>query len=268
MKRKITLLFMAVFLVLSLASFPIGFNAGGFGTVVTQAAENEEYDTETLKNYLTQLADALTGYSDEQILELQAQLQAQVDADRDNKQAKVLLDFVNDWMEIKAEMGEVTGYGEFSYEKTGKSLTTVLPLKTSGRDAKIIAVYRTYDMSSPTAVNAELVYTFSEMVGQAALNVVIGICTVFIILVIIALAIYAFNIIPYIQKKMEYKKSEKIDIDDEDDKVTIVSGQQKNQKAVVPAEDDSELIAVIAAAIAASEGVTTDDFVVKSIRRR
>ena len=37
---------------------------------------------------------------------------------------------------------------------------------------------------------------------------------------------------------------------------------------VVPATDDSELIAVISAAIAASEGTSTDGFVVRSIKRR
>ena len=37
---------------------------------------------------------------------------------------------------------------------------------------------------------------------------------------------------------------------------------------VAAAQDDSEIIAVIAAAIAASTGTSTDDFVVRSIKRR
>ena len=40
------------------------------------------------------------------------------------------------------------------------------------------------------------------------------------------------------------------------------------EPAVEDVTDDGELIAVIAAAIAASTGTTTDDFVVRSIKRR
>ena len=273
MKRKITLLFMAVFLVLSCTISPFGpeLISGHGYNVIAQAAENDEdIDTETLKNYLTQLADALSGYTDDQIAQVEAQLQAQVDADRDNKEAATLLSFVKDWQEISAEMGTVTGHGDFTYEKTGKSLTTTLELETTGRDAKIVAVYKIYDLSRPTAVNAELIYTFSETIGTAALNVVIGIVTVFIILIIIALVIYAFNIIPYIQKKLEKKKSNELTDDEADDQITIVSGHQKSHESTAfnGDADDEELIAVIAAAISASTGLSTDDFVVRSIRRR
>lgn len=40
------------------------------------------------------------------------------------------------------------------------------------------------------------------------------------------------------------------------------------ETVVVDETDDLELVAVITAAIAASEGTSTDDFVVRSIKRR
>ena len=58
--------------------------------------------------------------------------------------------------------------------------------------------------------------------------------------------------------------------DEADDQITIVSGHQKSHESTAfnGDADDEELIAVIAAAISASTGLSTDDFVVRSIRRR
>ena len=97
--------------------------------------------------------------------------------------------------------------------------------------------------------------------SKAGLNTLMGIGIVFLMLVLMCIVIYAFNIISIIQARHERKK-EMIEIarfeGDEDD-----SGDEN-----VTSTDDEQLIAVIAAAIAASTGVSTDDFVVRSIRRR
>ena len=67
--------------------------------------------------------------------------------------------------------------------------------------------------------------------------------------------IYAFKLIPYIEARRKKAKSE----------TKEVSIQEESEPAL---EDDLELVAVISAAIAASSGLTTDDFVVRQIRRR
>ena len=82
---------------------------------------------------------------------------------------------------------------------------------------------------------------------RAALNTVIGMGTVFIVLIFISLLIYCFRFINIFENKM--KKSEK-------------PAEEASAPAAVPVEepaedltDDRELVAVITAAIAASEGV-------------
>ena len=105
-----------------------------------------------------------------------------------------------------------------------------------------------------------------EMMEKAALNTLLGMGTVFCVLILIMAIISAFGIIPKIQKKAADKKAAKA-------KSTEAPATTPVAAPVVAAveenlTDDLELVAVIAAAIAASEGAaSTDGFVVRSIRR-
>ncbi len=114
----------------------------------------------------------------------------------------------------------------------------------------------------------------SVTIGEAALNVVIGMSTVFVILILISLIIYAFCIIPKIQD-MFAKGGVKLPEEDEDE-FTVALSASGGVTAAGAASDtggaafgqQDELIAVIAAAISAGTGLSTDSFVVRSIRRR
>ena len=100
-------------------------------------------------------------------------------------------------------------------------------------------------------------------VGKSTLmNTLIGMGTVFVVLIIISLIISAFSVIAKLEAKM--KKSGKQE----------TAQPAKAAPVAVPAvveeelSDDTELVAVIAAAIAAYEGSgSTDGFVVRSIRK-
>ena len=102
------------------------------------------------------------------------------------------------------------------------------------------------------------VYTMGETLQKAGMNVVIGLCTVFAMLVLIALLISCFKVIPYIQGKMAKTSA-----------APETAAEAPVSAAPAAAdENNEELVAVIAAAIAASTGESTDSFVVRSIRRR
>lgn len=101
-----------------------------------------------------------------------------------------------------------------------------------------------------------------EKMTTAALNTVIGICTVFAVLIIIIGVISLFRFIPVIQDKLTKKKNAVQESADS------AATQIVTTEEVTDASDDLELVAVIAAAIAASEGAaSTDGFVVRSIRK-
>ena len=104
--------------------------------------------------------------------------------------------------------------------------------------------------------------TMGDAMVKAALNTIIGMGTVFIVLILISFIIAAFGFIPKIQAKMADRKNKKEETSIDNTISQIV------EKEEVDVTDDYELVAVIAAAIAASEGAaSTDGFVVRSVRK-
>lgn len=102
-----------------------------------------------------------------------------------------------------------------------------------------------------------------EAMARAGLNTLIGMGTVFVVLILISMIINGFAVIPKLQKAFSKKADEGQSV-----KENAAPAVQAEEPAV-DETDDLELVAVIAAAIAASEGATsTDGFVVRSIIRR
>ena len=111
-------------------------------------------------------------------------------------------------------------------------------------------------------VNINAVQSLGEKMSSAVMNTIMGIGTVFVILIMICLIIYAFRLIPYFMERKQ-KKAEQAGTATATDSPVVE--QIAAREAIT---DDTELIAVIAAAIAAATGTSTDDFVVRSIKRR
>ena len=98
------------------------------------------------------------------------------------------------------------------------------------------------------------------MIRDALLNMIIGMGSVFAVLILISLLIAALNIIPYIQNKLKAKKIQDVKTDN------IANTQVSYESYDV--SDDTQLVAVITAAIMAYGNNTDSDFVVRSIKRR
>ena len=96
--------------------------------------------------------------------------------------------------------------------------------------------------------------------GKAGLNTLLGMGTVFAVLILICLIISSFTLIAKVQNAKAKKKS------DNATGIDNAVAQIVEQEEV--AEDDLELVAVIAAAVAAYEGASSSDgYVVRSIRK-
>ena len=102
-------------------------------------------------------------------------------------------------------------------------------------------------------------FSLGEIMEKAGLNTILGMGTVFAVLIFISFLISLFKYIPAIQNAFGKKKDEK----KEETKAAVSETVEE-----VDETDDLELIAVISAAIAAAEETTTDGFVVRSIKRR
>ena len=141
-------------------------------------------------------------------------------------------------------------------------------LHFENNDLKMIMHISLFDTLGPQATSVEfsLPDTADNSIGakmaSAGANTLMGMGTVFAVLIFISLIISCFKVIPKITEARA-NKNKKANITTEEDKSETVSANE-----TVDVSDDLELIAVIAPAIAASENTSTDSFVVRSIRRR
>ena len=185
-----------------------------------------------LKSTSENLAQSLPEFTDEQIDEGITYYEQYGET--------VIVGLMKQWKEIKADVGDFVSLGEMSVEKSGKTL-----------DMQI------------TSVTLDENYSLGEKMQKAAMNTLMGLGTVFMILILISFVIYGFKVIPYLQEKAKAKAQvpEAVPVP-EAAPAPVVQEE-------VAQQDDAELIAVIAAAIAASEGtLAADGFVVRSIKRR
>ena len=113
------------------------------------------------------------------------------------------------------------------------------------------------------SITTNVTYSFGELMEKAALNTVIGMGTVFVVLIFISLIISCFKLFSNVGGKKQ-KKVEATTADSAASAAPVVAQIQEKEELA----DDTELVAVIAAAIAAYEGSgSTDGFVVRSIRK-
>ena len=170
---------------------------------------------------------------------------------------------VDSWQAGIKECGEYVGHGDYTFEAKDDELTVSVPAQFKDRDATIEFVFDKDLYLESMTVSAK--FSLGEIVEKAGLNTLLGMGTVFVVLIFISFIIYLLGFIPKLQKKLSGKGKAA-----EEKKETPVQAAPAPAVSAPQAAgtDDGELAAVIAAAIAASEGTSTDGFVVRSIKRR
>lgn len=222
--------------------------AGVFGCGSDANATYNGYTADQLSANNTGILDELMGMSDEDLLMYQS-YGDQMDA--------ATMKVINGWTEVKDEVGDFVGYGEVVITVANGTTTVEQTADFSNRDVKVTFVYDK-DMNVED-INLDKVYTLGETMTKAAMNTAMGMGTVFVMLIIISLIISCFTLVNKAQKKAEDKKAANAPAPAVSVAAPVVEA---------PQTDDLELVAVIAAAIAAATGSSTDDFVVRSIKRR
>ena len=116
------------------------------------------------------------------------------------------------------------------------------------------------------SITTNVTYTFGETMTKAALNTLMGMGTVFAVLILIIFLISSFALIPKIQAAFSGKKEETKTTTTDRVVEQIIKHEEVAYEDVT---DDAELVAVIAAAIAAYEGSgSASGYVVRSLKRR
>ena len=163
------------------------------------------------------------------------------------------------WDSVREELGDLKETGSAEIEFSDDEYTVTVPVEFEKENAEFVYVF---DKNlTPTSVSVDVKYSFATTMKNAALNTIMGIGTVFVILIMLIFLISLFQFIPGSgaqQEKAKKKAAEEAAANPVPAPVVAAPVQEA---------DNSELIAVIAAAIAASEGTSTDGFVVRSIRK-
>ncbi|MDE7318762.1 MAG: OadG family protein [Lachnospiraceae bacterium] len=226
--------------------------------------EQSMYDKEQLQSVADYLITLWTSMPEEEIAQY---------ASMDKEDAQMLIDayglpftgdsFISAFAGYESSMEELGAYvstdGYEEPEIKGDEVTFVADLTYENRTAKLSLVFNR--RGAVESVTLDPKYSTGEILKKAGMNTILGMGTVFIVLIFISLVIYCFNFIPGNEApKQEAKPAPK-------------PGPAKRpapKPAVQPKEnlvDDKELVAAITAAICAYTGTSSDGFVVRSIRR-
>lgn len=144
----------------------------------------------------------------------------------------------------------------------GDTIVVTVPVTGEKASGSVELIFTNDIYMKMTSCTLNLDETMGQLMTRAALNTLMGMGTVFAVLILICLIISAFGLIPKIQASFSKKKEKPV-------VAPSASATPAAAKTEEPEDltDDLELVAVIAAAIAAYEGTSADGFQVRSIRR-
>ncbi|MDY3766125.1 MAG: OadG family transporter subunit [Lachnospiraceae bacterium] len=161
------------------------------------------------------------------------------------------------WSDSKEEVGAFVSIQQHEITENNRIYTVVTTVEFENKEADLTI---TYD-DEPTATGAviDVEKSFAQNMQEAGMNFILGIGTVFIMLVFLS---FVISLLKPLTDLLEGKKKE----------APAPAQAPAAAPAVVEEEeeelvDDLELVAVITAAIAASENTSSDGFVVRSIKR-
>ena len=168
------------------------------------------------------------------------------------------------WEEAKADLGEVKSLEDGTLEVDGDFVTCTIPGEFE-KNPGIVRVF--WNISTGTPVPTDLTITVEEskgvLIGQAGMNTITGIGTVFVMLIFLIFVISSFDYI-FGDKK---KKAPAAPVQEAPKAVAAPVVEE-----TAPAADDMELQAVITAAIAMYEedmaSASGDAYVARPIRRK
>lgn len=168
------------------------------------------------------------------------------------------------WMDSQEELGAYVGYEDVAPEDAVKKDGTNYVVELDGTFENGAAeIEMVYDMKmQPESIGFSKVYTTAEKLQSAALNTVVGLGTVFIILIFLTFVISLLKYVPAWVDSFGKKKNQEPAPVPVPAAPAPVQSEEEEELA-----DDGALVAVIAAAIAASENMSPDGFVVRSIRK-
>ena len=156
------------------------------------------------------------------------------------------------------EIGQIVSVGEAEAKIDDNQIIVLVQVTGEKKNAEAEVILSNDMFMRLESIALNPISSMGELMIKAALNTLIGMGTVFVVLILIIFVISAFSFIPKIQAKFSKKE----------EAAPAPAPAAPVEEVAEDESDDQELVAVIAAAIAAYEGsASTDGFVVRSIRK-
>lgn len=173
-------------------------------------------------------------------------------------EGKAIRNAITSFTSANDTVGAISKFEDKKTVVKGDTIIVTVPVVCENGTGEIELIFSNDIFCKMQSCTFNVNQTMGDLMTKAGLNTLIGMGTVFIVLILISIIISCFAIIPKIQGLFDKKKE--------------APAAKEVEKAPVIVEeeeyaDDTELVAVIAAAIAAYEGTSTDGFVVRSIKR-
>lgn len=274
MKKRICLFISALILVLSLA---------GCGSSQNKA----EYDQDTME----QVADIMISSMSQMDATSFESFREASDFALDTMLYESGLSIASDdfiailsaWETGISECGNYVSHDDWEVQVSGSDVKLKTQAKFVDMDASLEFVFDQNGNLENLTIGAK--YTTGQILQKAGLNTLIGMGTVFAVLIFISFLISLMKYIPALQARLSGNSSNSAADTPEPKPVPKPNLAATASEAPAAAEkddlelaavisaaleqkDDLELAAVISAAIAQAEGVSPDGFIVRSIKRR
>ena len=223
--------------------------------------DNESADDEDLETYAASISDdQILSYSQQNFDVLMG-----IDLDSYDPETSTDAAMVNDWYELHEKAGAYISTDATSVERDGRKLKGILD--TSCEKMKVRFIF-TFDVENGLeSITAEEIVEEKPSLGEsmvnAGVNTLLGMGTVFVMLILMA---YIISLMKYIPKLLASKQKlpEAVSIPTPAPTASVPETVSVEEEL----SNDEELVAVISAAIAAYEGEAgIDGFVVRSIRK-
>ncbi len=220
-----------------------------------------KYDEAALKANITAVFNETVSTTKE-IAETRAAYYKTVEFKTEDEKAvyELLIKSLESWATTCEETGKYKEILNYNTKATDESVTVTMKVQFEKKVADYVCVISEEEPS----VSFNIHYTIQEKMQKAGVNTLLGMGTVFVVLIIIIFIISLFKYIGKIEDVFKKKDAEPTISDTAIDN-TIAQIVQKEELS-----DDLELVAVITAAITAyesSKGGSTSGLVVRSIKK-
>lgn len=165
------------------------------------------------------------------------------------------------------EFGAYVGVKEYegATEDSDGNITYSVVYEFEDHDMRLSLEYNQDNVV--TTATLDPIYSTGEIAQKAAMNTLIGMGSVFVVLIILCFLISCFKYIHMAEEKA--KKGKKAEEKPKAAAAPAPAPAEAPAPAPAPAPaSDTQLAAVITAAVAAAMGTSSDGFVVRSIKRR